>query len=289
MKILLLSSFVFVGANLLPGCVQRDFNSSTESASTAAPVTKIDLATYDSKKIDTSSLRITQNLNDAARAFLQKNNLIKPGEESSDGSIVTKWAIVRVVKYGNIDLLIMNPMLSYRGTPPEPQDRFEVIALIKNTFHLIEEVVSIPSELVVGIGEWVNFDSSGNAVLPSSLYYTKLRSPDNVAFVKAMLTRLHYAGFSAGLTLTGGKESFDPTPARKWRVINAKYDLRRGSTVEIEDVYPGQLDQDFDGYYKGCVGKVAPWAAAVRRVYLNDKWIDLVTKPVVPRAGAGVF
>ena len=73
MIILPLSSIVFVGASLLHGCVERDFYSSTESASTAAPVTKIDLATYDSKNIDTSARRITQNLNDAARAFLKKN------------------------------------------------------------------------------------------------------------------------------------------------------------------------------------------------------------------------
>jgi hypothetical protein len=214
-----------------------------------------------------------------ARLFLKEKNLIKFGEEMTEGRVVTKWGIYETARYGSTDLLIMSNMLSYDGAPPEPQNAWEVIAYKQSKFYLIEDLFQIPDELIVGIGEWFNFDGNNKKVLPKDLYYVKLSAPSSIAFTKAMLAHLNYSGLSADITTKGGKETFDPTPNRKWRLENVNYDLRRGSSPEIHDVYPAQLDGDFKTYFDGSAGHVAPWNAGIRRVFLNNKWIDLVEKP----------
>ena len=56
-----------------------------------------------------------------------------------------------------------------------------------------------------------------------------------------------------------------PTPRRTWKLKDASYSLRRGKSAEILDVYPNHLDGDFEGYFSGSDGRIAPWNAVVRR------------------------
>ena len=261
------------------GCQSKGLDQG-EHGSSELSAQKSSLLNFDSKLIGQSNLKVTDALSNKARLFLKEKNLIKPGEEMSEGRVVSKWGVYQAAKYDSTDLLIMSNMLSYDGSPPEPQNSFEVIAVVQSKLFLIEDVFQIPEELIVGIGEWFNIDKNNKKVLPSALYYVKLSGSSSIAFAKAMLTHLNYSGLSADITAgEGGKESFDPTPNRKWRLENIVYDLRRGNTAEIHDVYPGQLDSDFKTYYRGSAGHVAPWNAGIRRVFLNNKWIDLVEKP----------
>ncbi len=254
--------------------------SNCKTVSDKSSTTRIDITDFNPKFISNSDLRIDKKLNFLARAYLQKNGLIKSGEEISDHNLISKWGIVRTVKYGNINLLIMSPMLSYAGSQPEAQNSYEILVYLNNEIKLVEEVFIIPLELIVGFGEWRNVNANGDLVLPQDLYYVKLTGTSVLATVKALLTGFEYPGLSGSPTLKGGKESFDPTVNRKWRLINPLYDLRRGSTPEIHDVYAGQLDEDYKSYNNGSAGYIAPWSAAVRRVYLNNNWLNLIDKPV---------
>lgn len=261
----------------ISGCQSKNIHKAGDLSS-EQNAQKISLLNFDPKQIGKSNLSVTKDIESKARLFLKEKNLIKPDEEMAEGRVVTKWGIYETARYGSTDLLIMSNMLSYDGARPEPQNAWEVIAYKQSQFYLIEDLFQIPKELIVGIGEWFNFDGNNKKILPPDLYYVKLRAPSSIAFTKAMLAHLNYAGLSADITTKGGKEAFDPTPNRTWRLDKVIYDLRRGSTAEIHDVYPAQLDDDFETYYEGSAGHVAPWNAGVRRVFLNNKWIDLVEK-----------
>lgn len=58
---------------------------------------------FNPKKISKSTLKITQDLNLKAKNLIAENRLIKPGEEVSGDSLLTKWGVVKSVKY--VDLL----------------------------------------------------------------------------------------------------------------------------------------------------------------------------------------
>lgn len=81
-----------------------------------------------------------------------------------------------------------------------------------------------------------------------------------------------------------GKLEWDPTPNRKWRVQNGEFDTQVASRNEVDDVYAGQLDEDFNGFMNGTLGcqepksargHVGPWGGFVDQVFLDGKWTSV--------------
>lgn len=266
-------------------------------AQTAAPTPPLslnDAAALSFRDVSASLLSpiSAAEVSKTAHAFMKKSGVIQPGEEAKVSFARSFWAAEKVVRLGTQDFVVMNLKTQSKDgdtwLEPEAGNAFEVIALTtsksgKHSYRRFEESVAVPASLKVAIGATTPdfIDGPGGTTIPSKtlptdLYYAQLRGPSALAALKSALTHTPVAGFSADLE-GKGKTPFDPTVGRSWRVKNAGFDLRRGSTVEIYDVRPNQLDGDFAAYFEGSAGHVAPWTASrVRQIQLGKQWIDVV-------------
>jgi hypothetical protein len=170
-------------------------------------------------------------------------------------------------------------MLSYAGSPPELSTTIEIICFQNGKFYLFEELFEVPQQIIVAIGQWYNLNEQNQLVLPMDMYFTALSGKSAADALKVAYTRFMYSGLSAKLK-GGSKEIFDPTSGRKWKLVNPQFSLRRGSTLEIEDVYAGQVDGDFEGYYNGSAGSISPWSASIREIYIGGTWKKVISAPV---------
>ncbi|MCC6277936.1 MAG: hypothetical protein IT289_08490 [Oligoflexia bacterium] len=202
---------------------------------------------------------------------MKSQGLIKESEEVDlpELGISTKWSATALVHKGKIDLLVMKLVTTLKDGKTEESSEFEVLAVTKeNRKHKIksfESVIQIPQKIIAKVGGLP--DGPGNV----SYYYVELSGESVIAALKSVMTGTPYAGF-LGIVVPGPKAKYDPTPNRTWRIVDATFDLRRGSTGEGLDIQAYQLDEDFHGYFSGAVPtksstgldgvQVGPWFQA---------------------------
>ncbi len=228
----------------------------------------------------------------AAHDFMKKAGLIKPGEESNDGVVRSRWKVDRVIRFGDKDLAVMNLAVGFfdgQQWADSNGDAWEVVAVTKKPaggyqFARFEDAIPLPPTLRAGIGVDQRFP--GEPTIRQQMYYVELSGKSVAEALKSVFTKTFTPGFNGYLIAGGGgKAAFDPTPGRTWKVKNPSFDMRRGGSAEALDVQAWFLDKDFKGYYKGSGGHVAPWSASVLKVLVDGKWRDSLPKTGVPAAG----
>ncbi len=229
-----------------------------------------------------------------ANAFMKQAGMIRPGEERNDAFLRTTWAADKVVRFGDKDLVVMNLNLSVSDGAnwhTSKGDTYDVIAVSKTPagyrFSRFEDAVPMPASLTVGIGEDKVLRPATE--IPKQIYYVKLTGKSVAEALKQAFTKTFLPGFSGQLIKGGGgKAPFDPTPGRTWQVKNPTFNLRRGSSAEILDVYAAQLDRDFKSSYEGAAGKIAPWSSSIRSVLVDGKWRNTMPKTGRGTVGGGI-
>jgi hypothetical protein len=251
---------------------------------------------------------------DDAHAFFLAQGLGSASDEKEvfSGTIWQRWHAIKVVAGPSADTCFvpMNLALETKddhgAITVDNGDQYDVIAFDTKTHAMkrFEDVVTIPARLHLGIGESYIYGPGGETQIATNFYYVELTGDDATSALKSVYGQIQYAGPSAAISaknvdsssagLRGdpdGAVSFDPTPGRTWKLADAHYSLRRGSSAEILDVYPGQIDGDFAAYYSGSNGHVAPWNAVVRRWKLptESTWHEVAPiDNLPPKTGGGV-
>ena len=180
--------------------------------------------------------------------------MIRSGEESSipDLGIDIKWSCRKVVRMNaTSDYVVMGLAAAQEG--PERDSSYEVlVANAAGVLQKFESVVRIPAKARFAVGSCA-VDSTisiarncAPALAPNSPlnYYVELEGESVADAMKALAADLPYGGFSATAVL-GGKAPYDTSTdfrPRDWKVTNAKYSLRRGTTAEVFDIQPQDLD-----------------------------------------------
>lgn len=190
-----------------------------------------------------------------AHGFMARNGMIRENEEKDRPryKISSKWKLTDRVRDQGHELLIMQ-IVDRVEEKEQRRFEFEVLVLIDNqgqkTIARFEDVYVLPQSVIVKIGHAE--PTSGD----TSFYYVELAGPSLIAALKSAHSGYRYHGFM-GTIIPGGKADFDPTPGRTWRVVDATFDLRRGSTGETLDIQAYQFDADFEGYFSGAIPKRA--------------------------------
>jgi hypothetical protein len=147
------------------------------------------------------------------------------------------------------------------------------------TIKRLKDVVVLPEKLLVGIGEdspFQNQDGTLQPELPQQIYYVELSGESVEDAYASIIMKKPISGLFAKISKERIAASFDPTPNRSWHLEHVTYRLRRGVTIELQDVYAHQLDEDFDAYFTGSRGEIGPWSSFLRRVKINDAWKDVL-------------
>ncbi len=199
--------------------------------------------------------------------------------------IVNGVKIFKIVTVSGKQIILLRSATFYDDSEEmEWSDRLWAFCFVKIDdqfqFQKISESFRLPSKLRVGFGSIFPdslADGSLDQNFPSDLFYAEISDASVEAAFVSILTEEPYGGFSGAIDSVREKHAYDPSPGRTWRLRSGGYSLRRGSSAEILDVRASQLDGDFDAYFRGSGGFVAPWNASfIRRVQLNGKWLDLV-------------
>lgn len=209
-----------------------------------------------------------------ARKFMLNNGLIMPGEESDLIVGKLEWGIQekQSASTGNACLLVMSLCYISNETGLKDcsaSDSLDVIVYQDNQLKLFERSFSIPRKVQV------KFIADKVAQYQYDHYYAEVSEPSSVLNLKkaqaANLTRQRKPNGMRGIVVKGDKFSFDPTPDRNWRIIQTTFSLRESQSIEVQDVYPHDFDQDLEGMFRGCdsvtvdgqTGCVAkPWNAS---------------------------
>lgn len=233
----------------------------------------------------------------AARAFMKRSGLFGAYPEGTKQGVKTEWAAIKVVKHGDVNLVVMNPQLTVFGAT-QNGEAFDVLVAEPKaggqfTFKRFEEAFAVPPTLRVAIGlskSDTDSQMNPNGKLRTDLYYAELSNVARTATnapqhsvtdaLKSIYARVDYAGLSAKV-VKGHTPSFDETPGRDWHLESPTYDLRRGNTAEALDVDPHFFDEDFESTFRGCDGVIAPWgSASVRKVQIDGVYKPVLVKPI---------
>jgi hypothetical protein len=229
------------------------------------------------------------------------NGLIRPGEEIKEGDFKVRWGLDRVAMHGTTCLAVMQPCFTIDSETTCEPSSVEVVAYTVSgssvTATTFEDAINVPDKLRVAMGNiQPDYDANGAPLpgLSQDLYYMELEGESVAMALKSIYTESHYCGFT-GLVIKGGSPSYDPTLGRMWSVVEAKYDLRRGSTHEAGDIRPIHWDKEFSAYWSGAVrrpvtvdgktvegAEVLPWGACFVRRYQVGSWINVVDAPIQP-------
>lgn len=165
--------------------------------------------------------------------------------------IETKWELRQIQHDSTGDSFLIMRLVQYiDGAEVAFSREFDVLAMSQGQLRAFEEIVPIPDQLPVRIG-------SEDTPVPSppdnsNYYYATLKDRNSViAALKSLKTGIRYHGFS-GIVISGAS-NIDPTPGRTWRVVDAEFSLRRGSTAEALDIIPGHFDDNFQAAWNGGV------------------------------------
>lgn len=223
--------------------------------------------------------RVDESVNSKARQFMSRHGMIKPNEETENFGVKSTWTLVRAELIQGRCALLMDLCITMYGETHCEGQAYEALGYRRSgrvTF--FQNLFPALRPLRVAIGD--RLDSN---------YYVQLKGSSAVSAWKTILFKIPYSGLMAEIsakniqTVDGalygepdGKVYFDPTPGRTWKLQNATWSLRRGLTIEILDVYPFQLDEDFKSFYSGSGGKVGPWASYINRYYSwkSRRWVN---------------
>lgn len=225
------------------------------------------------------SSQMDSNIQKAAHAFMKKAALIGENDEVElpEIDVSTRWTAMKTVSCEGKTLVVMG-LQSKAGDQVEEPDAFDVLISTTDAkgnlkFSQFKDGFIFPKTITVAIGHSI-FDNDPQG----DFYYVQFTGKSVAEVLKSVYSQTPYLGFSGHLK-DGGKASFDPTPGRTWRIVKPLFNMRRGNTPEIEDVRPIQLDTDFEAYFKGSAGRVAPWSAAcVRKIFIGGEWLDAFKK-----------
>lgn len=222
--------------------------------------------------------RVDSTVNAKARQFMLRNGLIKANEETENFGVRSRWTLTRAELIHGRCALLMDLCIITNGETLCEGQAYEALGYRSNgrvTF--FQNLFPPPRPLRVAIGNRLN-----------SNYYVELRTPSAISAWKTILLKLPYSGLLAKISAKNvqtindalygepdGKVFFDPTPGRTWKLKNPTWSLRRGLTIEILDVYPYQLDEDFLSFYSGSGGAVGPWGAYINYYYSwrSRRWV----------------
>jgi len=231
-------------------------------------------------------------VSEAARSFMASHGMIGEVDEIKFDGFEARWRAKRAVASEGSCLLVMNITQTQQGMSFDG-DVYDVIVAHKSgsnvSFARYEEARTVPSSIRLGIG---TYEHDVGGPVPAEFYYVELHGDSAVTAAKTLAAGLapKVCGLAArmsaknvhkeGSKLVGeadGKLAWDPTPGRRWKLADATFNFRRGSTVEIQDGRPSQLDEDFEGYFTASLGEVGPWSfCKIRRVRNRDgSWRDL--------------
>lgn len=205
--------------------------------------------------------------------------MIAPDEERVGLFLTQKWTVVRIIDHKEASVVLLNLQASVQGKfSGNDVSSWQMIAAKADSkgapvFMKFEDAFPVPSSLKLAIeNQPPRTDRLG------SYYYMEATGSSALDAMKSIYSGQPIQGFSAELPKkASGKLAFDPTPDRSWAVENARYNVRRGLSIEIQDVFPSLLDKDYEGTAKGAAYRVAPWAAAaIRRVMIDGKFVDVL-------------
>jgi hypothetical protein len=220
------------------------------------------------------------------REFLIQNHLIPAGSEFSFPEIgmVSRYELDEVKIYEGKNLIIVRNVakISEPDGKTETSKSKEFDVIVQNpdcTFSKFEQVYKIPASLNVMIGH-----SDYESILPTMpsypFYYVRLDEKSSIIdALKSIFTGIRYGGFS-GFVIRSEPLSFDPTPNRKWSVIDGRFSLSRGASGEAGDIQAYHFDDDFDVYFGGAIRQttsngaegawVAPWGQSAVLEIVNN-------------------
>lgn len=224
-----------------------------------------------------------------AKAFMAKERLFGTNPEGQiDANTRARWGGLKIVTVEGKQFVVMNRIIEtkYDGDTEwkgsVPGDLVNVVAMKKNAagqfvFDKFENAVAVPKTLTVALG--CNYSNRGS----KDQYYGVVEGKDVVEVLKSVYGATPVSGATIQVE-KGAKAEFDPTVGRKWRTTSLHYALDRGSSAEILDGRPHQLDEDFNGYYHSTQGKFAPWLfGQVRGVFVAGKWKAALPLTPMPR------
>jgi hypothetical protein len=204
---------------------------------------------------------VTEGLETRARELMQTKGMIRDGEELEVGDSSFKWRLIDSMRHeptkgDKTCLLVMAVCANQDRTTCE---LLEVLGQRDEDVMTFEELQGSPE-----VEKWsmrVRIDRFNDNNVDSG-YFVELNGESAIAAIKAdLVNRKRVLAFS-GAIVRGEKPSFDPTPGRNWTVVNPRYDLRRGITAEVLDVYAGDFDADFEATFDGCLKEDTPQGPA---------------------------
>jgi hypothetical protein len=223
---------------------------------------------------------ITPQLQNEAHNFMKLNRMILKEEEITQNEVTSEWRILKILRVEGKILLVMNLNTIAFGVT-SLGDGYEVLALdSKGKIAKFEVVFKIPPTLRAAIGsdepDLLENGTPSNK-LPDDFFYVEFRGVAALAAFKSVYGQISKPGFSGNVTDKKGKLDFDPTSNRTWQVTNAAFDLRRGTSIEINDGRPKYFDQDFKFYAENSKYYIEPWAfSVIRKIWINGYWKEIV-------------
>lgn len=241
------------------------------------------------KSFATPNCEVNETLNTQARKFMTANQMFRPGEEIEQEGVTTRWTLTRTAEVDGKCLLVMDMCTILRSDVFCEGQALEVLGFDGNRVRFFEDLISVPERVWVGIGVGVSMDESRTVKDFDDNFFVEFKGDMAVEAWKTIQLKLTYPGFRAEISAKNikyvdsalygepdGKLQLDPTVGRSWKLKNPSWNLRRGATIEIQDVYAGQLDSDFLSYYSGSHGVVAPWGGFIIKYYDHsaNNWLE---------------
>jgi hypothetical protein len=215
--------------------------------------------------------RLTPATEAKVRKHMLAEGLIRDGDEVElpEIGVRTRWTLRRLVPAVGESCMAIMAICQHVAGQVTCDTEFDVIGLqlaplaSQDKVIPFEKLYTIPKKLIATIG-----GRPGSGLDFSSYYYVELTGSSAIAAAKTWLAKAPYGGFS-GLAVLGGKAPFDPTQGRNWKIVQAQFDLRRGSSAEALSINSEHFDgPEAASYWKSCIrapdwkyGKcqVAPW------------------------------
>lgn len=241
---------------------------------------------------DASTCVLDERMEKRARGFALNRGLIDKNDEIATDWYALRWSAhhVRFVEKHNVCLVVLNQTIETKDENNEwvtsKGDQWRVFAMNPRTqrFRLFAQALRVPQVLYAGIGK--------REAQPAPLYYTELRGKSAHDAYAVALAGVPADGLLAELSAKNlrfdennkaygepdGKEPFDPTPNRTWKIKNATFDMNRGVTTEVLDVPAKFVDDDFVDAIGLCSGPIGPWSADMIRWRepSNPVWTNVI-------------
>jgi hypothetical protein len=204
---------------------------------------------------------LSPDLDRAAHHFMAANAMIRDGEELAGANEPVVWRLVEARDDAGVCHLTMRLCSGDDGASCK---LLEVLGLVDGevvTFETLHQGEVMNANIRVRLrSTQVGLDRG---------YYVELEGDSALAARKALaVKRLQMDAFT-GLVVPGSKLAFDPSRNRTWKVVDARYDLRRGASAKTLDVYAYEFDLNFAGTFERCMKQetstgvlgalVAPW------------------------------